>query len=154
MDEGHPMFKGLYSNLKVINPRGNRSGKRISGFLSTKEFYCPKCNRADYGNVSVEAVIMCSRCLMSEVIKVDLQEQQRGRSLAEKLARKFPARNFRRAAKLKVCERCHRDFKGRSNRQRFCAACQQWAKNERNRKNTAESRLAGKEPPNLSLVVV
>ena len=130
-DESHPMFKGLYSNLRVIHPRGGRSGKKIPQFLSTQEIFCPRCNRPDFGNVSEDAVVMCSRCLMNEAIKVDLQERQQGKPLTGKLILKSSTGTFGQPARLGTCERCHQEFRGRSNRQRFCPTCQKWNEKEK-----------------------
>ena len=121
---------------KIIHPRiiadaGPRDRRKAPAFLSTNEIKCPRCGRVEYANSDAEKVVMCSLCLMGLTMG-------KGTEIIQENQVK-PLR-FRNTRALRMCERCRETFKGRSNRQRFCEACQRGARNEKTAARTRKWR--------------
>ena len=117
-------FVDRLPNFGIIAAAGFRDPKKTPRFLSTKEIICPKCGRMEYANVDQKRVVMCSLCLMSGSIAVEKNEYLQGPPLKKKAIRL-------KIRSMRICDRCGKGFRGKSNRQRFCENCQRGASNEK-----------------------
>lgn len=110
--------------------RGEERSKTAPRILSQKFFYCPKCDRKEYGNTSQGSVVMCSLCLINEAVKIEKQATQPSSMPAVKVSDR-PSGSRLRVKLSKNCHRCGDVFRPTSNRQKFCPRCQKGATNER-----------------------
>ena len=108
--------------LSIIHPEsvvesGLRARRGKGSFRSLEAFECPRCGRIEYGNVYPERVVMCSMCFMGLAMAKGMETPGKD-SVKPSMVRN---------GRIRKCERCREDFRGRSNAQRFCDGCQQAA---------------------------
>ncbi len=113
--------------------------------------YCWMQEKSNHGVCVFFSDIETPRCQCFQEAVLPLDKELKGLFSPETLA--LQRRDDRKRMIRKRCERpgCQETFPARSNRQRFCPACQKWNENEKTRSRMADLR---KKPNGMSLVTV